>query len=949
MKLYILLFIGLFTGHFLFGANGNISGVVTENVEGKSEPVPFVNVYIQGTTIGALTDFDGKYQISVAPGKYNLVFKFIGYKTDTVENLEVNNGGVIALNHQLSKNEVVLKAAVVEAKADRTSENLLLVERKEATELIQTIGSKELSKKGASNAADGLKKVVGLSTIGNKYLQVRGLGDRYNAAYLNGLAVPSPDPDRKVIGMDLFPTDIVENISVTKGYRPDYYGDFTGGAIDINTLSYSEDAFIKVSLSTGLNTNTTFKTFKTYDGGSTDFLGLDDGTRNLEESIIFPENENQQLGAYPFKTSLTPNTISAPLASGFGFAMGNFKSFDKEANSKSKGLGYLFSVSQDNSSSVKNGKYKIANAQNDIRIDYDYTDYEKSTSSSVLGNLQFNLNENHNISYNLLFANISSDKVNETNGRHWDYANYIFARRMTYEQNSLTSNAISGEHKMAGSLILNWNVAYSNTATIEPDRRQLVLLYNPNNPENNKYGINTVDDRDNHRFFSRLNENQLEGKLNARYIIKSDEEDAYKSLISIVAGVDYLKKSRAFDYTRFDYIFNDDRVPSADQDRILSVNPNDPQALINEENYNAQNFIMLRDGDPASSNEAGLNIYAGYAYGDIQFSDKVTLIAGARAEMSEQSIAYTDQVQPIYELNKKITGLEILPSIALKIGTNKKSNLWFNASKTVTRPNFKEVAPFEFVEVFAGVKSKGNPTLQNGTNYNADVRYEIFPKAGELISFGVFYKYLQNPIEKTRVSTSSGELQTYINGERGQLAGAEIELTKKILFSAETIHNLSLGMNASLIYSKVNIGEDAVYNSGSISGGDVSVIVTNPEHQLQGASPYLVNADATYEKQINKVRTSITAAYNIFGKRLQSLGVRPDAGNDGIGDSFEYAAGSLNLIWQNKFDNGFSVSLSGKNLLDPTYKVVQENATENIEINSYKKGINVGLGVSFEF
>ena len=287
MKLYILLFIGLFTGHFLFGANGNISGVVTENVEGKSEPVPFVNVYIQGTTIGALTDFDGKYQISVAPGKYNLVFKFIGYKTDTVENLEVNNGGVIALNHQLSKNEVVLKAAVVEAKADRTSENLLLVERKEATELIQTIGSKELSKKGASNAADGLKKVVGLSTIGNKYLQVRGLGDRYNAAYLNGLAVPSPDPDRKVIGMDLFPTDIVENISVTKGYRPDYYGDFTGGAIDINTLSYSEDAFIKVSLSTGLNTNTTFKTFKTYDGGSTDFLGLDDGTRNLDESIIF--------------------------------------------------------------------------------------------------------------------------------------------------------------------------------------------------------------------------------------------------------------------------------------------------------------------------------------------------------------------------------------------------------------------------------------------------------------------------------------------------------------------------------------------------------------------------------------------------------------------------------------------------------------------------------------
>ena len=368
-----------------------------------------------------------------------------------------------------------------------------------------------------------------------------------------------------------------------------------------------------------------------------------------------------------------------------------------------------------------------------------------------------------------------------------------------------------------------------------------------------------------------------------------------------------------------------------------SVDADNPDAYINDANHEAGYFWQREESRPESATEGTTNIHAGYASLDYHFNERWYAMAGARVEKSFQEIRYRTQSSPLdprFVENEVIDTLSILPMASVKYTPNKKSSVRFVASQTITRPNFKELAPFQYREFFGGKVRQGNPLLQNSSNTNLDLRFERYPNSGDLYSVTVFGRMIDRPIEQVTIGSASGILLTYQNAKSAQAYGIEFEFIKKFrnfVSDSSPLRNLAFGANFSYIYSKVEI------DTNSTSGG--SVTVNNPNRQLQGASPILANADLTYEKRYTeKYKTSVTMSYNFFSRRLYAVG------RQNIGDSYEKAINTLNLTWKNDFGTHWQFNVSASNLLNPEIQVEQESTQGNAStiVSSYQRGITIG-------
>ena len=415
MKHIGLLLLGILQTLLVIGQTGTITGLVTEPMNGKLAPVPFASVYILGTTTGGITDLDGKFNISAPSGAHRLVVSYTGYDSDTLS-VNLKEGETATLNFDVRQKSFSLDAVVVVAKVNRESETALMMDRQNADAIEEKIGAQELSKKGAGDVQEGLSKMSGVSQGGAGSIMVRGLGDRYNNAYLNGLPLPSPDPDRKVIPLDIIPTSVVKSLTVSKTFTPSQYGDVSGASINIDTKDYPEEKTFNVYGGLGVNTQTTGKSFMSYNGGKTDYLGFDDGTRDAPASLnpewfqlenpsknLYNSNDpvkNPSFPGTPFAKNFNPVVKSAPMNSKFGFNAGNFFGTD---NNK-KGFGFLVLGSFENKSQNINGIHRVVNAQDAKIIDYTYDASTQSTSSSLLGSLYYRLNENSSIKFNSMFV-----------------------------------------------------------------------------------------------------------------------------------------------------------------------------------------------------------------------------------------------------------------------------------------------------------------------------------------------------------------------------------------------------------------------------------------------------------------------------------------------------------------------------------------------------------------
>ena len=911
--------------HSVFAQNASLTGIVTD-AETKETSIEG-NISLEGTTYRAVTDLDGKFTLpSVKAGKYNLIISYMGYQPQTLP-VTIQANQTSSLSIELRSESTQMESVTVTARANLANASALMAERKEATIVVQKIGAQEMDRKGISDVGEGLAQISGVSMGDNRALFVRGLGDRYNNATLNGLPIPSTNPDMKLIPLDIFPASIVENIAVVKSYTAPFYGDFSGGTIDVTTKGYPARPYFKVSLSSGYNSIVSGKeNFLMSPKSTRGFFGFDKGRREMPDMVAqtnsFNSSQNGQVLTPGFATSWTPYSTTAPLNRGISISAGNRYFLKNDQR-----LGFLFNLSHKNGYSYEDGVSALYNAQASPRYRYDTQNFGYKTNSTALLSLTYGPNTRSNYTFTGLVVNQSNDNVLENSGIHADIDNPIVGRRNTLVQNSLYTTQLNSNFDFSDHLKLNWAVGYTKTIGSTPDRVQ-----NTFEEGGNGYVLKNRNNADNHRFFSELDDNEISGKASVDFLNKNENS----SLTSVQVGINGKFKFRDFRARQIDTrIYNRD-----------AVDLNHVEDILSESTLSSGDWEYRETYYGANKYNAELGIAAPYVNFNLNWNEKWNLVAGLRAEIASQSLDYKkgrDAEDAPFRTNS-LSQVDLLPGATLKYLLNEKSNVLLAASRTVSRPLFVEVAPFRLNNAAATAEQEGNPFLKNSSNYNLDLKYEIYPSRGELMAFSVFGKYIQNPIEMMQLASSEAVF-SFVNSNQALVAGVEVEFNRNLgsLLKSETLKNASLGFNGSYMYNQIEFKDDRI---AELSDQGYPVTPTNRSRPLYGASPYLLNVDLSYKadwSENKQTSTTFTMAYNTFGKRLFV------AGSQGAGDIYEMPFNTLNVQINTLFNNhlGFDISIS--NLLNPAVKFEQEFDSQNLSFSEFKRGVTVGASLSYNF
>ncbi|MBB3700804.1 TonB-dependent receptor [Flammeovirga yaeyamensis] len=903
-------------------AQAVISGMVKDADTG--EEIIGASVIIKGTTKGASSDIYGKFSFQVESGTHEIIASFIGYKASS-KTVSINANGNAEVIFNLAIDAQELEAVEIVGKANKESAQALMVERKNADIMIESIGAEEMSVKGVSDVEGAMTKMTGVAKVRGKGLYVRGLGDRYNIATMNGLPVPSTNPDLKVIPLSIFPTDLVKNIGVSKTATPELYGDFAGANIDITLKDYPDDAFFTIGISGAYNTLASFNDFKTHKDGQYEAFGFNGDARQRPEGGVPTITPNGEPGN--FNTSWSPTTINAPMNLGLNASGGKSWNIGDESV-----FGIIGSLAHSNKYEYRDGRFAAYNAQATPYVDYDREEWIYSTNTSALLNFTFELNSRHKFKLNNIVVNESFNSVDENYGYNNDLdTETLFARRNTYLQNTIFVNQFSGDHKFMENDRLNftWGVSRTETISQEPDRRQ--LLFSGRSVDGKEVNLFSRNAFDNHRYWGEMNEVEYAARTDVSIGLGAfnTNNDNFRSTLRF----GYQMKSKTRD---FEWFQTNIRSSSA---VVRGINSEDPNDRINEwiqnETINYSPFTI-----PNNYFQAKMDVhsfYTGYDY-DIMPS-KLKMNVGLRTEIGEQYVMYKMQGDLIADPYREdsYSSVEFLPSFNLKYSLDDRSNMRFAASKTITRPGMRELIPFEYQTVVGGEAIIGNPNLKNAQNYNVDLKYEIFPNSGELFSVGLFGKYLDNPIEKV-ARPSAGNVYSFDNIGTATVAGIEIEFEKSLgsIFNngSEALERTTVGMNGTFMYSQMTIADD------------INTIVTNRQRALQGASPYILNANVGYQQDWGNgdINSIFTLTYTTFGDRIFAAGAM------GAGDIYEKSFGTLDLIIRNKIKDALSFNVSAKNLLNPSIERFQkfEGGTTK-QVSSYQLGMELGVGLSYTF
>jgi len=926
LKRIAALAIFILATHSVYAQNGSVKGIVTD--ASTKETIIGGNVSLEGTLQRAVTDIEGKFSLSgIKVGSCNLIITYVGYQPQTIA-IVISNGKETNITAELKSEITQMQSVTVTARANMQNAIALMADRKEATIVVQKIGAQEMDRKGLSDVGEGLAQVSGVSMGSNKALFVRGLGDRYNNATLNGLPIPSTNPDMKLIPLDIFPTSIVENIAVVKSYTAPFYGDFSGGTVDIVTRGYPSKPYFKFSLSSGYNSIVTGKeNFLMSPKSTRGFFGFDKGRREMPNIVAQTNSFNSSTSAgivIPgFETNWTPYSTTAPLNRGMSISAGN-RFFLKD----DKRIGFLLNLSHKAGYSYEDGTTALYNAQASPRYRYDTQNYGYKTNSTALMSVTYGPNSRSNYTFTGLAVNQSNDNVFENEGMHADIEdNDILGRRNTLIQNSLYAVQVNSNFDFTQNRKLTWAAGYTKTIGSIPDRVQNTFEDGPNG-----YIFSRRNSADNHRFFSELDDNEISGRVE----MDIQSENRSSSLKSYQIGINAKYKFRDFKARQIDARINNGGLVDLDHvDEKLSEN-----------NLSTGDWEYTETYYGANKYKANLGIAAPYLNFNFNWNDKWNLVAGIRAEISNQSLNYKTGRDPEDApfRNNTISQVDLLPGATLKYLLNEKSNFLLAASRTMSRPLFVEVAPFRLNNAAATAEQEGNPFLKNSSNYNLDFKYEIYPSRGELMAVSLFGKYIQDPIEMMQLASSEAVF-SFVNSNQAVIVGIELEFNRNLgsLFLSESkaLNNASIGFNGSYMYNEIEFKADRI---SELSEQGKPVSPTNTKRPLYGASPYLLNVDLSYKADWNKTTNTVfTMAYNTFGKRLFV------AGSQGAGDIFERPFNSLDAQINTMFNKhiGFDVSIS--NILNPSVKMEQEFDSQNLNFSEFKKGITVGASLSYSF
>ena len=884
---------------------GTLKGLLTDK-ETNNEPLPFANVQIKGTSIGTTTDFDGNYSLQVPVGTHSIEFSFLGYKS-VEKTFTITTRETVVINQLMSAEEgVALDAVVIKASTSKETATALIMEAKKAVSIKTTIGAQELATKGVSDAAGAVTKTAGVSK-GSKNVIVRGLGDRYNSTTMNGLPLPSEDPEYKNISLGFFDTSVIKNIGVNKVFTADLNGDVGGANIDIVSKEVVKRREASLGVSLGVNSQTVSKEFLTIHGTNRF------GTQRLKHTVT-------DLNTYSFTNSFKPQSQNFQLNNSFSFKYG--RKYDVGEDNT---LSFFLVGSYDAKYNYLEGNIKQNTTDGSVAPfkDQDFSKYDFNVSQLLMGNVKFKT-EDYTIAYNHLFIHNNKQSIGDYFGKDnpEDDGDLEFQRRQQTNNNELYVNQILGNYKFSERLELEAKGSLNFIRGNEPDRRTNKYLLRDGfyNPQTSSAG-------ENERFYSKLQENDYAAKGKLSYKLKEDEDD--KSVIDF--GADYRYTERLFAATVFNHGFSQ-RIP---------ISIDNPDAVFNQNSIDNNLFIMetgrgrnIRVFDPFTYRGKRLitGVFTNLVY---EFNENFIVSGGLKFERNHQRVTYdTNIASSALDGPSEIDRSYILPSINIKYNFNENSIFRIAASQTYTFPQFKETAPFKYQDV--NFSSQGNPDLKPSENINFDSKYEYYFSSSELVSLTGFYKYIQNPIARSEIP-SGGNTLTYLNvGDDASILGFELEARKNVLKSddeEENEYSLNAGLNASVLFSKVNLDSNSIAQFQQASS------------QLEGATPFLMNADLTFKRQYSESELSTSLVFNYFSDRVYSIGTR------GFENIIEKGIPTLDLVSSLKLGEKYSIKLKATNLMNPDFQLSRDSSTSgnNVVLSNYKKGVNLSLGFSYDF
>ena len=884
--------------------------VVTD--AGSGETLIGAAVILKGSTTGATTDLEGAAEISLKDGDYPIEVSYIGYSSVTI-NLRVKGGKVMlpegepeagltgtgTVTVSLTADNTLIDNATVMARKSLESISALQKERQMSAHAIENMGSKEMSLKGLSNAQESIAKFSGISIAEAGQMIVRGLGDRYSSTTLNGLPIASPNPDNKLIPLDIFPASTIQNITVSKVYEAGSFADYSGAHVDISTSKGKSEDFLKLSFSTGGWFGTLFDDFSQMDRKSlfvTPKLGKAAGTSDYSQFQEYSKTKSL------FGTSFQVDD---------GTALPDFNggvSFGKNWKTRGGELGLLASASANSGNeTLKDAYYRTYEASSEglAATESVYDSYTSKLDMAALVDLEYSFKKPSSIGLTFFFArNAMSSYQRRSLLDHLETYDLIGSNSVSHFY-SLKNLQLTGRHSLAdGKWDLDWGMSYSGTSSDEPDRRQVMF----SRGSDGSLGFFNLNQQETQRYFGNLSEDEVVADVRASRVLDDDKKIRF--------GLSAKDKSRDFSTTRFYY--NMKKITGAISDI------GDMDQYLNDANIESGLVGIDRKRHKRDSYNASNKIMAAFAEADLGFGERLFLNAGLRAEASDQGVKYNDDVE---DRERHLKAFDLFPAVNLKYSVDGQSAVRLALSRTITRPSFIEMAPFLYQESFGGTQLRGNESLKNGYNWNVDLKYEYFADQSEdMFTLTGYFKYLDSPIERTQRLSGGAVEQTFQNANNGLAAGIEAEFRKEI------VKDLSISGNASYIFTNVKLPESGAY--------------TNKERTLQGASPYLINADISYTPTLRDGKSiGLALIYSVQGPRIHAVGIL------GLGDEKQMPFHSLDFSGTCRINKNLSVRLGLRNILNSSVRFTQEipAAGRTVDAEGWRLGTGADVGITYNF
>jgi hypothetical protein len=900
---------------------GQVVGVETQ------QPVAGAQVFVRGTMLEARTDATGAFKLELPEGQYDLSVIHASFSTQSQSGVVVQGGQTTRTRIELSPASVELETFVVLAPHIEGSMASLVQERRESSAVSDVIGAQEMSRAGASDAAGALRRVTGINVVGGRFIYVRGMGERYSSTLLNGQLAPSPDPERRVIPLDLFPIQVLEGVLIQKTFSPDLPAEFGGGAVQLRTRSYPDRFVFNLGIQGGLTTSTTFTERPAYEGGRLDWLGTDDGTRTLPENL-------RTAGKLRQGNPLVPGFSKDDLA-GFGRQLPNIWNVRDERVPVDKRLaltiGDRFKVGEVPIGVLASGIYSdsyqwtltenrffnaSAAAEGGLALQDDVVinNLTRTISSAAILTAGSEYLPGQKLSATSLLLRVTDDSTDLVTGNDEDLGVEIRRARLRFQERQLFTQQVSGQQTLPflNQALLDWRYGYSTALLDDPDRREYVYIDTDRRPDVRDFQIGEGTTR---------NYTDLKDELHNAGL---DYTQPY-GLASWLAGKAklgglWLERTRDVQTIRYVLDVNPRLIPTG-------VKRQSPEEIFQPAHYDGSRGIFIQDATQASdAYRADQTLQAGYLMTETSVHKAVDVMLGSRVERSRQQVTTFDPFDPSREVRSVLDNLDVLPAATAAYRLSGESLIRAGYGRTVSRPDFRELSPAPFLDVTTKSQFVGNPDLQRATIENYDLRMEHYFSAEELISAGVFYKHFENPIE-VLIQGGTQTTFTWANAEAANNYGVEVEFRRQLGWLVPDLGDLYVASNVAFIRSQIDLGA----NPGA---------ATSTKRALQGQAPYVVNAQIGYDDTVRRnLGTTVTLLYNITGPWIAQ------AGRFNAPDTFQEPFHQLDITFSQRLPMGFLLTARALNLLDPTIDRTQGGRLSQ----RFRLGRAIAVGLQWGF